>query len=211
MKAELHCHTNMSDGSMSFAEIADLALKLGIGCIAVTNHDTTKGLEEMVRLGEERGLEVIPGIEISAFDFKRNRRVHILGYWIEPHHPAIETLCAPIVEKRHQASHRMVLNIQAAGYDIAWEQVQRYAEGGTGVYKQHIMHALLEKGYTQTIYGDLYNELFHRGGDGRSPGLAYVPLHYVPRGAQMFCRGELTSCGTVRSGLRRPSAPSDVG
>lgn len=164
---------------MSFAEIAELALASGIGCLAVTDHDTTKGLAEMVRHGERIGLEVIPGIEISAFDTKRERKVHILGYWIEPDHPALGKLCAPIAEKRHQASRLMVQKLQAAGYDIAWEQVERYAAGGTGVYKQHIMHALMDRGYTPTIYGELYDRLFRRGGNGRPPGLAHVPLPYV--------------------------------
>jgi hypothetical protein len=44
-----------------------------------------------------------------------------------------------------------------AGYEIKWEEVKAYAYGGTGVYKQHIMHALLHKSYTDQIYGALYN------------------------------------------------------
>ena len=179
VKTELHCHTNMSDGSMSFTEIAELALASGIGCLAVTNHDTTKGLKEMIRHGAKLGLEVIPGIEISAYDIKRERKVHILGYWIEPNHPALEQLCAPVAEKRHEASYRMVQIIREAGYDITWEQVKRFAAGGTGVYKQHIMHALMECGYTKAIYGELYDKLFRRGGNGKTPGLAHLPLAYA--------------------------------
>lgn len=73
----------------------------------------------------------------------------------------------------------MVNRIQDAGYEISWEQVQTYAQGGTGVYKQHIMHALIDRGYTDAIYSPLYKQLFARGGDGEQPGIAYVPLTYV--------------------------------
>lgn len=179
MKVDLHCHTNMSDCSFSFEEILELAMKEKVSHLAITNHDTTKGLEEMVLLGKEKGIEIIPGIEISAFDFNRNRRVHILGYFIEPGHSALKELCEPLLENRHRASYLMVQKLINAGYSISWEQVKKYAEGGMGVYKQHIMHALIENGYTDSIYGDLYKKLFSRGQNGKAPGMAFVPMQYV--------------------------------
>lgn len=179
MKVDLHCHTNISDCSLSIEEILELAIEEEVTHLAITNHDTTMGLEEAVKLGMDRGIEIVPGIEISAYDFKRETRVHILGYFIEPGHPAIDQLCTPLVEKRHQASEIMVGKLIEAGYSIRWDQVEKFAEGGTGVYKQHIMHALLESGYTETIYGDLYKKLFSRGKAGEAPGIAFVLLQYV--------------------------------
>lgn len=179
IKTELHCHTNISDGSYNFKELVEAALKENISLLAVTNHDTTKGLIEMMDQGKENGLEVIPGIEISAYDMERKARVHILGYFIEPGHPALEQLCSPILKKRHEASQWMVGRLIKAGYDISWERVMRLAEGGTGVYKQHIMHALIEKGYAETIYGDLYKKLFSRGQNGEEAGIAYIQLDYL--------------------------------
>lgn len=179
MKVDLHCHTDVSDCSLSFEEILELAWREKVSYLAITNHDTTKGLEEMVVLGKGKGIEIIPGIEISAFDFNRNRRVHILGYFIEPGHSALKELCDPLLENRHRASYLMVQNLINRGYSITWEQVNKYAEGGTGVYKQHIMHALMENGYTDSIYGDLYKKLFSRGQNGQAHGIAYVPMKYI--------------------------------
>lgn len=179
MKVDLHCHTNISDCSFSFEEILKLALKENVGHLAITNHDTTKGLEEMVLLGREKSVEIIPAIEISAYDFSRNRRVHILGYFIESGHNAIEDLCGPILKERHEASYLMVKNLINAGYSISWEQVSKYAEGGTGVYKQHIMHALIDNGYADSIYGNVYKKLFSRGQNGEIPWIAFVPVEYV--------------------------------
>ncbi|WP_257349643.1 PHP domain-containing protein [Pseudalkalibacillus decolorationis] len=180
MKVDLHCHTNISDGSFTFDEILRQAKQQEVTHLAITNHDTTKGLEGMVAEGVKHGIEIIPGIEVSAFDFERNRRVHILGYFIEPGHTALTELCTPLLEKRHQASYEMVGKLNEAGYEIDWDRVVQLAEGGTGVYKQHIMQVLIEKGYTKTIYGRLYKKLFSRGGvDQEEPGIAFVPLEYV--------------------------------
>ncbi|MFC5700176.1 PHP domain-containing protein [Cohnella faecalis] len=179
MKTELHCHTRLSDGSFTFDEILASAIDKGISCLAITNHDTTRDLEEMRVKGLARGVEIIPGIEISAYDFARNRRVHILGYYIDPASPAIEALCAPLLEQRHQGCLSSIANLIEAGYDISLEDVLTYAEGGTGIYKQHIMHALIDKGYATAIYGDLYKQLFSRGENGEQPGIAYVKTTYV--------------------------------
>ncbi|WP_426452950.1 PHP domain-containing protein [Paenibacillus sp. S-38] len=183
MKADLHCHTNLSDCSMSFAEILDIAVEEEVTHLAITNHDTSQGLEGMIEQGRERGVEIIPGIEISAYDFGRGRRVHILGYYIQPEHPALRALCDPIMERRREAAPRMVSRIKAAGYRIDWDEVMELAQGGTVVYKQHIMHALIENGYADTIYGDLYEELFSRGQDGQKPGIAYMPMEYADAAA----------------------------
>lgn len=179
MKVELHCHTNISDCPLSIEEVLELAKGEGVTHLAVTNHDTTVGLKNAVETGQKFGIEVIPGIEISAYDFERGKRVHILGYFIEPGHDAIESLCYPLVKKRHLASKQMVEKLIEAGYNITWERCMEIAEGGTGVYKQHIMHALIEAGYTDSIYGSLYKKLFNRGQNGENPGIAFIPMEYM--------------------------------
>lgn len=174
MKTELHCHTNISDCSMKFDEVAALALEEGVTHLAIVNHDTVKGLKEMMAKGKALGIEVIPGVEMSAHDEKRGRKLHILGYFVEPDHPAIEKLCGTLIEERHEASAKAVKRLMQEGYQISWEQVTSFAEGGTGVFKQHIMHALINAGYTSSIYGDLYKKLFSKNG-----GIAYFPITYL--------------------------------
>ncbi|WP_163536992.1 PHP domain-containing protein [Gracilibacillus sp. YIM 98692] len=179
MKIDLHCHTNISDNSMSMEEVIYEAKQHEVTHLAITDHDTTIGLQKAIQIGKEHGIEIIPGIEISAYDYKRNRRAHILGVFVTPGHQAIDQLCKPLIEKRHHACYEMVCQIIKAGYDITWEEVKSYSQNGTGVYKQHIMHALLAKGYTNQIFGDLYKKLFSRGTNGQSPGIAYIPIRYI--------------------------------
>jgi len=175
---DLHVHTKISDNSLSASEVISLAKGKGITHLAITDHDTTKGLQEAIILGQEIGVDIVPGIEISAYDFQRNKRAHILGLYIEPGHSSLDLLCTALVQNRNQASYEMVRKIIASGYNISWEDVQKY-EGGTGVFKQHIMHALLDKGYCESIYGDLYKKLFRRESSSESQGIAYIRLEYI--------------------------------
>lgn len=180
---DLHVHTKISDNSLTAEEVIKLAKSKGISHLAITDHDTTQGLEEAIARSVQIGVGIIPGIEISAYDVLRNKRAHILGLDIEPGHPALEALCSPMLKSRNEASFKMVQRIIALGYDLDWEEVQKHAEGGTGVFKQHIMHALLDHGYCDRIYGDLYQTLFHRGNSTQPQGLAYIPLEYVDAAA----------------------------
>ncbi|WP_127578962.1 PHP domain-containing protein [Paenibacillus koleovorans] len=178
-KIDLHCHTKASDNTMTVNEVLSAAVAAGISHLAITDHDTTLGVQEAMELGERVGITIIPGIEISAYDYERGRRAHILGYYIQPGHPALARLCGPIVEQRHQASFRMVQRLVEAGYRLSWEQVLGYAQGGSCVYKQHIMHALVDSGQSPELFGVLYKQLFSRSDEQERTGSALVPLKYV--------------------------------
>ena len=175
---DLHVHTNISDGSLNAIEVIRLAKSKGITHLAITDHDTTQRLQEAITLGQELEVVIVPGIEISAYDYVRNKKAHILGLLIEPGHRALDLLCTPLVQSRNKASAEMVRKIIAAGYEISLEDVQKH-EGGSGVYKQHIMHALLAKGYCESIYCDLYKKLFGRGSTSEPQGIAYILLDYI--------------------------------
>jgi predicted metal-dependent phosphoesterase TrpH len=175
---DLHCHSIYSDGSHSLVELIRLAKTVGVTHLAITDHDTTLGWEEASRLGAASGIVMIPGIEISAYDYARKRRAHILGYFITSGHPALNTICDPLVVQRHNNSHRMVEKLREIGFKISWELVQTYA-GKTGVYKQHIMHALMDLGYCVKINGPLYKFLFARAEGDAQAGFAYLPMKYA--------------------------------
>lgn len=177
-KVELHCHTRASDNSYTSGEIIGLCKQTGISHVAITDHDTTAGIAEAVKWGESFGVHVIPGIEISSYDYENQRKAHILGYFIAPAHEALEQLCKPLLQQRHNASRTMVEALAKAGYDITWEEAVIQARGGTAVYKQHIMHVLMDKGYCKELGGALYRKLFLKQEDG-SRGIAYFPLTYI--------------------------------
>ncbi len=154
----MHCHTKLSDSSMGIDDLIVLAQKRGITTIAITDRDCQAGTVRGKIIGERRGITVIPGVEISATDTKRGVNVEILCY-LSDSPDRLEGLCHRNVVQRKKASQLMTLKI-ARKYPITPELVLKCATGSTAVFEQHIMHALLECGLTDRIYGELYEELF---------------------------------------------------
>ena len=81
--ADMHIHTQHSDGTMSSEECVKYAQLVGLTAIAITDHDTTNGIPTAIKEGSKRGIEVIPGIELSAeLKNSHEEEMHILGYFI---------------------------------------------------------------------------------------------------------------------------------
>lgn len=158
MSIDLHCHTKLSDGSLGIDDLIMVAKKSGMTAIAITDHDSLAGTRRGQMIGERLGLQVIPGVEFSAYNKERGQKAHILCYL--PEFPdRLEGLCRRISAARKRAGQLMILKA-AQRFPITPDFVVRCASGSTNIYKQHIMHALVECGYTNTIYGELFNELF---------------------------------------------------
>ena len=143
---------------MGIDDLIVLAQKKGITTIAITDRDCQAGTVRGKIIGERRGVNVIPGVELSATDTKRGINVEILGYLCDSP-DRLEGLCHRNTLQRKKASQLMTLKI-ARKYPITPELVIKCATGATAVFEQHIMHALLECGLTDRIYGELYEELF---------------------------------------------------
>lgn len=171
MSADLHCHTKLSDGSVSVDELVTLAKGSGLTAIALTDHDTFAGVPQAMEYGEKLGIEVIPGAEISSFDNKRHRLVHILCYYCD-HPEYFDGVFDNIARSRKEEVTR-ALNIIMQHYPITTEMVERRASGSITLFKQHIMQTLLDAGYTDKIYGELYHKLF-----GYKVGIARTNIEY---------------------------------
>ena len=74
MAADLHCHTKLSDGSVGIEDLIVIAKKSGIDTIAITDHDCLAGTVRGQVIGKRYGVNVIPGVEISAFDFDAGKK-----------------------------------------------------------------------------------------------------------------------------------------
>ena len=158
MPADLHCHTRLSDGSLGIEDLILLAKRSGIDTIAITDHDCLAGTVRGKIIGERHGITVIPGVELSAFDAEHQKKIHLLCYL--PENPdRLEGLCRRNSLSRRKASQIMVVKASQK-YPICSELVLKCAAGSTNIYKQHILHALMECGYSTEIFGNMYKELF---------------------------------------------------
>lgn len=171
MAADMHCHTKLSDGSAGVDEVIALAKGSGLTAVAITDHDTFSGVPLAQSLGRQEGIEVIPGAEISCFDNKRHRLVHILCYYCDKPE-AFDEIFANIAESRKNEVTKALEKIMKY-YPITPEMVTRRANGSVTLFKQHIMQTLLDMGYTDRIYGELYQKLF-----GYKVGIARTNIEY---------------------------------
>lgn len=160
MKADLHCHTKLSDGTMEIEDIIVLAKNSGVTTLAITDHDCLAGIARAAIIGERYGVTVIPGVEFSATDKKRNSKAHILCYL--PDRPErLEGLCKSNSLIRLEAGKIMTAKVSSR-FPISAEFILKCRAGSTNIFKQHIMQALMECGYTTSIFGDTYNMLFSK-------------------------------------------------
>lgn len=172
MKADLHIHSWYSDGTHSPAELLQLASEHQLTDVAVVDHDTFAGQDELVELFADAPINYIEGVEISAYDFKRQRKVHVLGYGIK-NRRAVETLCEPLLARRSNNTLWQLRQVQRAGFPVTESEIRTVAKHSTGLYKQHIMTVLIQKGYAQRQYDSLYQRLFKNG------GVAQKDIEYV--------------------------------
>lgn len=160
-RADLHIHTTVSDCSMDAEEILSLAKAKGLTHIAFTDHDTTLCAEEHVRLARKYGMKAIPAVEMSAFDFINQRKVHILGYGYQTNWH-IETIGRETLRKRNENCLKQIEILKNLGYAIPEEEVEKL--GRTSIYKQHILDYLVKTGQTEQLFGEIYHRIFKNNG-----------------------------------------------
>ena len=158
MSADLHCHSKCSDGATSVQNVIRFAKLTGLKAIALTDHDTFMGVEEAKFYGQKYGVEVIHGVEISAHDFDRDRQVHILCYNCQKPE-VLSDIFKQSQINRYNAMTRAI-EIISRKYPIDRETVEDNAKDSSTIFKSHIMYTLMEAGYTERIYGNLYREIF---------------------------------------------------
>ncbi len=162
MKADLHIHSKYSDGTDGVEEIVFKAKAARLGLIALTDHDTVKGVKEICAEGRRQGLRVLPGIEMSTYAICE---VHVLGYNVDPDSDELSARLAQIEAQRTERIKAILSNLKK--YNIELDESSIFDRSGT-VGRMHIAKQLLAKGYCQTV-----TEAFDRYLGER--GLAYVP------------------------------------
>lgn len=140
---DLHVHTSESDGTLSPTEVARLALERGLDTIAITDHDTTSGLEEGAAAADEAGLALVPGIEFSA-EYE-GASLHVLAYWVDPADEALRAELQRLNDSRFRRGELMVQKLQDLGYPLAFERVREIAGGGL-IARPHVAQAMVEAG-----------------------------------------------------------------
>ncbi|MFZ5448069.1 MAG: PHP domain-containing protein [Thermodesulfobacteriota bacterium] len=145
---DLHVHSTASDGSYPPAEVVRLAKKGGLVAMALTDHDTVDGLPEAVAAGETYGVEVIPGVEISAVC--PGGTMHILGLFVDYHNGLLDSRLAVLKQARLDRNPRIIAKLNDLGIPISLARVEEISGGGQ-VGRPHIARALMELGVVRDL------------------------------------------------------------
>lgn len=164
---DLHTHSNRSDGTFEPAEVVRRAAELGLDVVALTDHDTTQGLEEALAAGAELGIEVVPGVELSAEH--DGTSVHVLAYWPDVTDAELQAELSRLRDERFRRGELIVDKLRELGLPVSFERVREIAGGGN-IVRPHIAQAMVEAGIVETE-----REAFDRYlADGKP---AHVPKH----------------------------------
>lgn len=151
--ADLHAHTTASDGDLTPAELVSLAQTRGLKALAITDHDTLLGVPEGLRAGASLGLQVIPGIEISAIN--EPGTLHMLGYF-SAHPKALEEDLGKVQQGRLDRFPKIICKLNELGCMVTLEEVSVIA-GEAQIGRPHIAKALIARGYVKD-----FDEAFDR-------------------------------------------------
>lgn len=165
---DLHSHTRHSDGTFEPAETVRLALERGLDVLAVSDHDTTEGLDEAADAAKGTGLELVPATEFSTVF--EGGSIHVLAYWIDVANAEFQEELARLKDDREWRAQEIVKKLNAMGHAIEYAQVRKLA-GGSVVARPHIAQAMVEAGIVPT-YEEAFTQDFILDG-----GKAYVEKH----------------------------------
>ncbi len=146
-RIDLHTHTVFSDGSMTPDELVAHAQAAGLSAVSVTDHDSVGGVKQALAAGRENGVEVVPGIELSA---QSPTECHVLGYYVDPDSPALSAALDKITEVRALRSRRNCEKLNALGYDVTMAEAEAVA-GGAMLCRAHFARVLVDKGYMPSV------------------------------------------------------------
>ena len=172
MASDLHTHTNFSDGSYSPEELVVAAKKIGLHYLSITDHDTIDGVRHLYENGlyPGRGVNVIPGVELSANHPERD--IHIVGYNIDIYNEALLEMIDKIIEARWERFSEIISTLQAKKYNIREADVLKIAGTTRSIGRAHIARTLVKIGAFKSVR-EAFDKMLGKG----KP--AYVP-RYLP-------------------------------
>jgi 3',5'-nucleoside bisphosphate phosphatase len=174
--ADLHIHTYFSDSTSSPQEVVDDALKAGLACIAITDHDIVEGVSPTIEAACSHDLEVVPGIELSSEI--ENCDIHILGYFIDYQKGPLFEKIDVFLDARMERMKTMILNLKGVGVNnIEFEEVCALTKS-RAVGRAHLAVLLQQKGWVSNIKS-AFEKYLGPGCPGYAPKYKQTPFEAI--------------------------------
>jgi 3',5'-nucleoside bisphosphate phosphatase len=145
MRIDLHTHSSISDGTDAPSELVDRARQVGLDVIALTDHDTFAGLDEAVIRGEQVGVQVVRGMELSCS--RSGQSVHLLAYGADPRSPGLAAEMAKVRGGRLGRLAGVLQRLTELGVPVTEEQVLAEVGQSPSVGRPHIADAMVKAGH----------------------------------------------------------------
>lgn len=159
---DLHTHSVFSDGTCTPGEIVDMAVEMGLGAVALCDHNTVAGLSDFFAAAQGKPIEAVGGVELSTE--YHGKDVHIVGLFVRPeHYSSITTLVEEMNRLKRESTRDLVEKLCAAGYDLDYNEIRANSLNGN-LNRAHIAAALMKKGYISSIKGAFDTILSEEGG-----------------------------------------------
>ena len=161
MNCDLHMHSLFSDGTYTPAELIAESREIGLGAIALTDHNTVAGLPDFIREAEQQGMIAVGGVELSTAH--EDNEYHLLGLFIAPeNYHRVERLAKEFHVLKEISNIETIERLNDAGYMISYADVRKKNPTGN-VNRAHIAAELMEKGYVESV-AHAFRALLRDGG-----------------------------------------------
>lgn len=173
-RIDLHMHTTYSDGIHTPKQLVEKAKERSLDIISITDHDSVYAISEAVEYGNEVGVEIIAGVEIST-DIE-DKEVHLLGYFLDIHNEELQKYLSFFREERYYRARRIIKKLNALGIDITIDDVMEESKN-SAIGRPHIASTMVRAGYVDDYYEAFQKFL-------RDNGPAYErKIHVSPQSA----------------------------
>lgn len=163
--ADLHVHTNCSDGTLGPEDVVREASRVGLRTIAITDHDGVAGVKIAQRCASNYNVYVVPALELSGYYGPSD--IHILGYFVDIENPALLEKTVELFNDRVKRIYKIAEKLQALEVSITAEEIFELL-GNASPGRMHVAEALCRKGYCDSL-----QEAFQQYISDTGP--AYVP------------------------------------
>ncbi|HYB25716.1 MAG TPA: PHP domain-containing protein [Solirubrobacteraceae bacterium] len=139
---DLQSHSLHSDGSLEPREVVAAAVQAGVELLALSDHDTVDGVQSAGEAAAELGLRLVPAVEISSVDLSQ-QDLHMLGYVIDHHDPALRDLLRRWREDREHRAEAMADALRELGYELDESDLERRKAQGKPIGRPHLADAVV--------------------------------------------------------------------
>lgn len=188
MAIDLHAHTTVSDGGDSPAELVLRASRGGLDTIAVTDHDNDAGCDEAVAAGDQLGVEVVRGVEISCdvedlvergYTPRLRPTMHLLGYFIPSRNNVLSSALGDLQWHRANRNRLIVERLNELGIPVTFEEVEREAGGpGAQIGRPHFAAVLVRHGAVPD-YQQAFDDYLAKGAKAYIGRKLYKPAEAI--------------------------------